>query len=114
MIQPAQAAITKAATRTQKRTSNHRMMVPSLEQVLLAITKPAIIMTDIGAGNKRRTLARKRQHHLVKNDAGKERIRLEREATEIISHHDRRLHRATREIQICTPSTTPKVSKPTA
>ena len=97
MIQPARAAITKAATRTQ-RTSNHGTMVPSLEQVLLATAMPAITMTGIGAGNTRKTLARKRRHHLVKSDAGKERICLEGGAIEIIYHHHRRLHRAKREI----------------
>ena len=73
MIQLARAATTKAAIRTQ-RTSNHVTMVPSLGQVRLVIAKPAKIMMDIEAG---RTLARKRRHHLVKNDTGKERIRLE-------------------------------------
>ena len=97
MIQLARAATTKAAIRTQ-RTSNHVTMVPSLGQVRLVIVKPSTIMTDIEAGNKRRTLARGRWHYLIKNDDRKERTRLERGATETIYHLHRCLRRAKREI----------------
>ena len=97
MIQPAQAATTKVAIRT-RRTSNQVTMVLSLGQVHLVIVKPTTIMTDIEAGSKRRTLTRRKWHHLVKNDGGKERICLEGGATEIICHLHHRLHRAKREI----------------
>ena len=104
MIQPAQAATTKAAIRT-RRTSNQVTMVLSLGQVHLIIAKPATIMMDIKAENKRRTLARRRRHHLVMNDDGKERTRLEGGETKIIYHLHCRLHRAKREITL--PSTYP-------
>ena len=94
MIRPAQAATTKAAIRTEK-TSND---VLNLGQVHPVTVKLATITTDIESRNKRRTLTRRRRHHLVKNDIGKERIRLEGGATEIICHLHRRLHHAKREI----------------
>ena len=103
MIQPAQAATTRAAVKTQRTSNNLR--VQSLGRVLRAIVKLVTAGEDIEAGSERRTLARKRRHHPVRRDDVRGKIHLEGRVTEIICHLHRRLHRAKREIT--PPSTYP-------
>ena len=49
---------------------------------------------DIEAGSERRTLARRRRHHLIRNNGEKGRIHPEGRNTGIICHLHHRLHRA--------------------
>ena len=95
MIQPAQAATTKAAIRTQ-RTSSLEARNP--RQVLHAIVRLVEAGKSIGAGSERRTLARKSRHHPVRSDDVRGKTNPEGRTTEIICHLHLRLHRAKREI----------------
>ena len=95
MIRPAQAVTTKVTTRT-RRTSNRRVRNPG--QVRLATGKMTMTGKDIEVGRERRTLVRRRWHHLVRSDGEIGRIHLGRRKTGITCHLHRHLHRAKREI----------------